>query len=177
MKRQVPRTANEFERCWRQSPEYQALQREMESHEQEFLVERQQENVAQFREQKVFRQAKHVRPGSPYLISIWMQIRLNTWRAYRRIWNDILSTMTQTLSGHRGPRHRIHLRHPGRHGWLLLQGLGPLHGRPHECPDGHLGDQRPLTSGPLSKSTTRTPFTTRRPRPWRASSPTYPSSL
>lgn len=98
MEQRVPRTPDEFADCWRRSPEYKALQAELDAHEQIYLVEQQAETVAQFREQKSDRQAKHVRPGSPYLISIWMQIALNTKRAYQRIWNDISATLTQTVS-------------------------------------------------------------------------------
>ena len=43
-------------------------------------------------------QAKHTRPESPYTISILMQIRYNTQRAYQRLWNDKTSTVT-TICG------------------------------------------------------------------------------
>ena len=39
-------------------------------------------------------QAKHTRKGSPYTISVPMQIRLCIKRAYQRIWNDKTSTVT-----------------------------------------------------------------------------------
>lgn len=98
MENKVPRTPEEFERFWQQSPECKALKDEIDIHEKAYLGEQQQESVAHFREQKNYRQAKHVRPGSPYIISIWMQVKLNTKRAYQRIWNDISATLTQTLS-------------------------------------------------------------------------------
>ncbi|KAK2590459.1 hypothetical protein QQS21_011860 [Conoideocrella luteorostrata] len=94
----VPRTPEDFERLWRQSPEYQSLLNEMDAHDKEFSGERQGESLAQFREQKNFRQSNHVRPKSPYLVSVWMQIKLCTKRAYQRIWNDISATATQTVS-------------------------------------------------------------------------------
>lgn len=94
----VPRTPEDFERLWRQSPEYQALIGDMDTYDKEYLGERQGESIAQFREQKNFRQAKHVRPKSPYIISLWMQVRLCTKRAYQRIWNDISATATQAIS-------------------------------------------------------------------------------
>lgn len=94
----VPRTPEDFERLWRQSPEYQALIGEMDTHDKDFLGERQDESIAQFREQKNFRQSKHVRPKSPYIISLWMQIKFCTKRAYQRIWNDISATATQAIS-------------------------------------------------------------------------------
>ncbi|EQL02664.1 ATP-binding cassette transporter ABC1 [Ophiocordyceps sinensis CO18] len=98
MEKQVPRTPDEFVAHWRRSPEYQTLQAELDAHEQVYLVEQQTETVAQFREQKAFRQAKRARPGSPYLISILDQVALNTKRAYQRMWNDISATLTQTVS-------------------------------------------------------------------------------
>ncbi|KFG82824.1 ATP-binding cassette transporter ABC1 [Metarhizium anisopliae] len=94
----VPRTPEDFERLWRQSPEYQALLQDMDAHDKEFLGERQGESIAQFREQKNLRQSNHVRPKSPYIISVWMQIKLCTKRAYQRIWNDISATATQAIS-------------------------------------------------------------------------------
>lgn len=97
MESRVPRTPEEFEQYWRQSPEYAALQRDLDSYEQEFLVDNQGHSIARLREQKAARQAKHVRPESPYIVSIPMQIQLNTKRAYQRIWNDKSATLTQCL--------------------------------------------------------------------------------
>ncbi|OAA51503.1 ATP-binding cassette transporter ABC1 [Metarhizium rileyi] len=94
----VPRTPEEFERLWRQSPEYHTLLSDMDAHDRIFLGERQDESIAHFREQKNQRQSKHVRPKSPYLISVSMQIKLCTKRAYQRIWNDISATATQAIS-------------------------------------------------------------------------------
>lgn len=94
----VPRTPEEFERCWRQSPEYDAMKAEIDEYDKTYLHEQQHESVAQFREQKNYRQAKHVRSKSPYIISTWMQMRLLSKRAYQRIWNDISATLTQILS-------------------------------------------------------------------------------
>jgi ATP-binding cassette subfamily G (WHITE) protein 2 (PDR) len=39
-------------------------------------------------------QAKHVRPESPYTVSIPMQVKYCTQRAYQRLWNDKTSTIT-----------------------------------------------------------------------------------
>jgi ATP-binding cassette subfamily G (WHITE) protein 2 (PDR) len=39
-------------------------------------------------------QAKHVRPESPYTVSIPMQVKYCTQRAYQRLWNDKTSTVT-----------------------------------------------------------------------------------
>lgn len=97
MENQVPRTPEEFEQYWRRSSEFGALRSDIDAYEQEHLVNREGESVAQMREQKHSRQSKHVRPGSPYTISVLMQVKLCTKRAYQRIWNDISATGTQCL--------------------------------------------------------------------------------
>lgn len=96
MEQAVPRTPEEFERCWRESPEYRSLMDEIIDFEQEYPVN-EHATLAQFREQKNILQAKHARPKSPYLVSVPMQIKLNTVRAYQRIWGDIASTATQAV--------------------------------------------------------------------------------
>ncbi|KAF2092595.1 hypothetical protein NA57DRAFT_82150 [Rhizodiscina lignyota] len=95
MENQVPRTPDEFEAYWRKSDDYNALLQEIEEHEEEFPLGG--ETVQHLHEAKHASQAKHVRPKSSYMISIPMQIRLNTVRAYQRIWGDIASTMTSLI--------------------------------------------------------------------------------
>lgn len=82
MDKQVPRTPDEFEAYWKKSPEHAALMQEIKDHETEFPVG----HVAErdLAEKKREQQAKHVRPKSPYLMSVPMQIRLCTKRAYQR---------------------------------------------------------------------------------------------
>ncbi|KAJ4360097.1 uncharacterized protein N0V89_000656 [Didymosphaeria variabile] len=53
------------------------------------------QSAVRLREQKNLQQAKRVRPKSPILISIPMQVKLCTVRAYQRIWGDISATATQ----------------------------------------------------------------------------------
>lgn len=98
MELKVPRTPEDFEKAWVASPEYKALISDLDAYEKEFSGDNQLQSVNQFREQKNYRQAKHVRPKSPYIISIWMQIKANTKRAYQRIWGDISATATQIAS-------------------------------------------------------------------------------
>ncbi|KAL5119151.1 hypothetical protein ACEQ8H_002858 [Pleosporales sp. CAS-2024a] len=94
MENKVPRTPEDFEKYWRDSQDYQNLLEEIKTFEEEFPVN-EHSTLAQFREQKNFIQAKHARPKSPYLLSIPMQVKLNTRRAYQRIWGDVASTATQ----------------------------------------------------------------------------------
>jgi ABC-type multidrug transport system ATPase subunit len=96
MENKVPRTPEEFEKYWRDSPEYKALMHEIEEFEKENPVN-ENGTLDQLRQQKNYIQAKHARPKSPYLISVPMQIKLNIRRAYQRIWGDVASTATQAV--------------------------------------------------------------------------------
>ncbi|KAB5562756.1 ABC-2 type transporter [Coniochaeta sp. 2T2.1] len=94
MENKVPQTPEEFEAYWRASPEFADLQAEIEAEENPAIT-----HVAtNLRNTKTAMQAKHVRPGSSYLISVPMQVGLATKRAYRRIWNDKAATATQSAS-------------------------------------------------------------------------------
>lgn len=94
MENKVPRTPEDFEKCWRESPEYQSLLEEINDFEGEYPLN-ENGTLEHLRAQKNFQQAKHARPKSPYLISVPMQVKLNTKRAYQRIWGDVASTATQ----------------------------------------------------------------------------------
>lgn len=94
MENKVPRTPEDFEKYWRDSQEYKNLLEEIKDFEKEYPID-QHETLHQLRQQKNYIQAKHARPKSPYLVSVPMQVRLNTRRAYQRIWGDIASTATQ----------------------------------------------------------------------------------
>ena len=87
----APRTPDEFEAYWKASPERAALMEDIKEYEDENQGE---DALGNIRAAHQAAQAKHTRPKSPYLISIWMQIRLCTIRAYQRIWNDKVSTIT-----------------------------------------------------------------------------------
>lgn len=83
MENRVPRTPGEFEKHWKKSREYAALQKEITQYREEYPLGGTAEK--EFDETKRLRQAKHVRPKSPYVISIPMQVRLCTKRAYQRL--------------------------------------------------------------------------------------------
>lgn len=91
----VPRTPDDFERYWRDSPTRKRLMQEIEQHEKEFPIGGAM--IQQFQESKKGMQAKHVREESPYVISIPMQIKYCTMRAYQRLWNDKTSTITTII--------------------------------------------------------------------------------
>ncbi|KAL4786048.1 ABC-2 type transporter-domain-containing protein [Aspergillus varians] len=95
MESKVPRTPEEFETYWKNSPYYSELQQEIADHSEEFpLGGEAGQNIDQV---KRHRQAKHTRPKSPYVISVPMQVKLCTIRAYQRIWNDKPSTLTTVI--------------------------------------------------------------------------------
>ncbi|KAF9878249.1 ABC-2 type transporter [Colletotrichum karsti] len=97
METRVPRTPEEFEAYWRQSPEYAALRQEIEEHQHAYPIDSNSQALSELRQMKNERQAKHVRPKSPYIISMGMQVRLTTKRAYQRIWNDMSATATSAV--------------------------------------------------------------------------------
>ena len=90
----VPRTPDEFEAHWKRSPERAALMEEINLYEAE---NEGTDALGNLREAHKNQQAKHMRPQSPYMISIFMQIRICTIRAYQRIWNDMVSTVTTVV--------------------------------------------------------------------------------
>ena len=92
----VPRTPDEFEAHWHASSEFQQLQKDIEAYEQEFPQGNQQQLEA-LRANKQDQQARHTRPKSPYVVSVPMQIKLNTKRAFQRVWNDKAATFTPLI--------------------------------------------------------------------------------
>lgn len=94
----VPRTPEDFERAWLQSPEFAALQKEIAAHDSEYSGDSQVASVAHMREQKHMRQAKHARPKSPYTLTVGQQVMALTKRAYQRILGDISATGATVIS-------------------------------------------------------------------------------
>lgn len=94
--RRVPRTPEEFQAYWMESAEFGRLQKEMLAHEQEYPVGDGGRYDA-LRRAKQDQQVKHQRKKSRYVVSVWMQIRLNARRASQRIWNDKASTFTPVI--------------------------------------------------------------------------------
>jgi ATP-binding cassette, subfamily G (WHITE), member 2, PDR len=92
----VPRTATDFESYWLKSQGYEDMKADLERFEKENPVDGLA--LEEFRESHHQAQAKHVRPGSPYRISIPMQVRLCTVRAYQRLWNGRTTTITSAVS-------------------------------------------------------------------------------
>ncbi|CCG24705.1 hypothetical protein CORT_0G00140 [Candida orthopsilosis Co 90-125] len=73
----VPRTAEEFEARWKNSPEYGALIKEID----EYFVECDNLNTKQnFEESHIAKQSDHVRPESSYTVSFYMQVKYLMYR-------------------------------------------------------------------------------------------------
>ncbi|KAK3046433.1 hypothetical protein LTR09_012072 [Extremus antarcticus] len=93
----MPCTPEEFEKYWRNSQEHANLQREINEYEEKYPVGNRGELQA-FRDYKKEQQAEHVRPKSSYVVSVPMQVKLNTKRQWQRIWNDKASAFTPIFS-------------------------------------------------------------------------------
>lgn len=86
MTEKIPRTSEDFETYWKQSHEFSELREKMRCYQQSFPLGGPQES--QLDHAKHTEQANHVRPSSPFLLSVPMQLRLCLVRAYRRSRND-----------------------------------------------------------------------------------------
>ena len=89
----VPRTPDDFEAYWQSSPQYADALKEVRDHESEVG----DSTLGQWRDRHYEMQAKHMRPKSPYVISIPMMVRLCSKRAYQRLINDKVSTITTII--------------------------------------------------------------------------------
>ncbi|CCH45147.1 Multidrug resistance protein [Wickerhamomyces ciferrii] len=81
----VPKTPQEFETYWKNSPEYAKLIKDIDS---EFKHQHEQNSKGLVKEAHNKKQAKHIRPTSSYTVSFWMQTRYLLTRDFQRIWND-----------------------------------------------------------------------------------------
>lgn len=73
----VPRTADDFERYWRESQTRKALMQEIDEQEAEYPLGG--ETVGNWTESRKGMQANHVRPQSPYTVSIFMQFKVSIY--------------------------------------------------------------------------------------------------
>ena len=92
----VPRSADDFEKYWLNSNEYKLCMEEVAEVEEEFGDR--EKTLSLFKDSHRQAQAKHTRPESPYTISIFMQVKLCTRRAYQRLWNDKASTVSVVVA-------------------------------------------------------------------------------
>ncbi|KAJ5902585.1 hypothetical protein N7495_003113 [Penicillium taxi] len=86
MEEKLPRSAKEFSEYWKNSAEYKALLNDISEYEKDHPPNG--DDAKRFQVSHQSQQAKHARSRSPYLLSVPMQIRLCTTRAYQRMSND-----------------------------------------------------------------------------------------
>ncbi|EWY89807.1 hypothetical protein FOYG_07462 [Fusarium oxysporum NRRL 32931] len=93
----VPRSSEEFERYWRDSPEYLALMQEIDEYQKDFYGNK-DVTQKQFKEIRGKLKAKGMLKKASQTISFPMQTALCARRATQQLWNDKASTFT-TLIG------------------------------------------------------------------------------
>lgn len=95
MENKVPRTAKEFAEYWKRSPEYQNLREQITNFDQQHPPNG--EDAKRFKDYHSHQQAAHTRSASPYILSVPMQIRLCTRRAYQRMLNDLPTALSPVV--------------------------------------------------------------------------------
>ncbi|OKL59742.1 hypothetical protein UA08_05240 [Talaromyces atroroseus] len=95
MEDKVPRTAREFAEYWKRSPQRKSLQDQVAKYKQDHPLNG--EEAAAFHTDHKEQQARHAREGSPFLLSIPMQVRLCIRRAFQRMRNDLPTTLSTVV--------------------------------------------------------------------------------
>ncbi|KIW22564.1 uncharacterized protein PV07_10850 [Cladophialophora immunda] len=90
----IPQTAIEFEQYWLKSEEYQACMAEVARYEEDA---KDNGRLQALQAAHHAAQAHHTRDRSPFLISVWMQIRLCMKRSCQLLSNDRTSTITLAM--------------------------------------------------------------------------------
>lgn len=90
----IPRTAAEFEQYWLSSEDFKTCMAELSQAEKEVQQDDRLQGLKDLHRQL---QANHTRDGSPYLISVWMQLKLCMKRSRQLTWNDRAATMSLTI--------------------------------------------------------------------------------
>ncbi|KAJ4395020.1 hypothetical protein N0V91_011114, partial [Didymella pomorum] len=90
----VPRTSKEFQHYWKTSQDYKTLLAEIRNYERELSNHT---AADAFKASRRAAQSRHLRATSPYLVSIPLQIKACTTRAYQLLWNDKASTLAVVL--------------------------------------------------------------------------------
>jgi ATP-binding cassette, subfamily G (WHITE), member 2, PDR len=89
----VPRTPDEFAKCWKESAEHAELMKEIDQYEKEHPIGGQ--DLQRFQESMALQKAKRQRPSSPFTLSYGQQVQLCLWRGFRRLAADPTLTATQ----------------------------------------------------------------------------------
>lgn len=95
MEFKVPRTADEFETYWKNSPEYSALVQEIQEFNTEFPIDG--PHLEQFKASRAASQANHTRPESAFTISLPMQVRMCMTRGFQRLVGDYSMSLSTVI--------------------------------------------------------------------------------
>ncbi|SCU78297.1 LAME_0A04016g1_1 [Lachancea meyersii CBS 8951] len=93
--RSVPKTAEDFEKCWVESQEYQRFMEDIETYKEETKIEKTKHIYDQSLAQE---KSKLTRSKSAYTVSFPEQIRLCTQRGFQRIYGDKAFTVTNIIA-------------------------------------------------------------------------------
>ncbi|KAL1881468.1 hypothetical protein VTK73DRAFT_3530 [Phialemonium thermophilum] len=88
----APRTPDDFAAAWKNSPQYKALQAEIEQYKQDHPING--PDAVAFRESKHAQQARGQRVKSPFTMSYFQQVQLCLWRGWKRLINDPTLTLS-----------------------------------------------------------------------------------
>ncbi|QLL34458.1 hypothetical protein HG536_0G03200 [Torulaspora globosa] len=83
--KRVPRTAEEFEKYWQNSPEYAQLLKDIEEYKANVDTEKTRQI---YHDSMVQEKSKHARKSSYYTVSYWKQLQLCTQRGFQRIYGN-----------------------------------------------------------------------------------------
>ncbi|XMA11583.1 hypothetical protein WAI453_004374 [Rhynchosporium graminicola] len=89
----VPRSADDFARVWKNSPERAALLNEVDGYNQQYQINGQ--HLQDFKDSRRTQQSKHQRVTSPYTLSYAGQVALCLRRGFWRLKGDPSLTLTQ----------------------------------------------------------------------------------
>ncbi|GAA5843073.1 hypothetical protein JCM11251_002723 [Rhodosporidiobolus azoricus] len=89
----TPKTPEEFERRWKESPEYKALKEELAHYDQKYPTNGEQ--LEKFKASRRAQQAKSVRKSSPFTLSYAGQVKLCLRRGFQRLRADPSLTFMQ----------------------------------------------------------------------------------
>ncbi len=96
--KRAPRTADEMAQYWRNSPQGKKNHEEVEAYLHELKTNVDDAAIKHYKEIAREEKAKHTRKGSPYIISLPMQVRLAIKRRAQIIWGDIATQLVITLA-------------------------------------------------------------------------------
>lgn len=96
MEEKVPRTPDEFQKYWLDSPEFKALNELIDQFNQDYPIG-DSNNFEEFKIARRDEQAHHTRAKSPYTISFAMQVRICITRGFQRLRRNYVMPATMLI--------------------------------------------------------------------------------